>query len=221
MITGKCKALAASLLVLLATGCATKQQKPYDYAEFKAARPASILVLPPVNNSSEVIAPYGMLAQATEPLAESGYYVVPVSLAAETFKQNGMSNPADIHDLPVPKLREIFGADAALYMKISSYGTSYQVVQSETLVAADAKLVDLRSGKVLWEGSARASSLEQQQQNSNGLIGMLVSAVVNQIVSTTSDASYKMAGITSYRLLRAGNHNGLLYGPRSPYYQKN
>ncbi len=221
MIAGTCKALAASLLVLLATGCATKQQKSYDYSEFRAARPASILVLPPVNNSAEVIAPYGILAQATQPLAESGYYVIPVSLAAETFKQNGLSNPADIHELPVPKLREIFGADAALYMKITSYGTSYQVVQSETLVAAEARLVDLRSGKLLWQGSARASSLEQQQQNSNGLIGMLVAAVVNQIVSTTSDASYKIAGITSYRLLGAGNHNGLLYGPRSPYYQKN
>ncbi|WP_075259185.1 DUF799 domain-containing protein [Herbaspirillum camelliae] len=220
MIAGKCKALAAAVLVLLATGCATQPQKPYDYAEFKAARPASILVLPPVNTSAEVIAPYGVLAQATEPLAESGYYVIPVSLAAATFRQNGLSNPDEIHELPAPKLREIFGADAALYIKIIRYGTSYQVVQSETLVAAEARLVDLRSGKLLWEGSARASSLEQQQHNSNGLIGMLVSAVINQIVNTTSDASYKMAGIASHRLLRAGNPNGLLHGPRSPQYQK-
>jgi hypothetical protein len=42
-----------------------------------------------------------MLAQATLPLAESGYYVIPVSLASETFKQNGLANAADIHEVPV------------------------------------------------------------------------------------------------------------------------
>src|SRR5690606_28429952 len=93
------KTLCAISVALLATGCAT-QQKPYDYAEFKQARPASILVLPPLNSSQEVIAPYGMLSQATLPLAESGYYVVPVALAEETFKQNGLSIPADIHQVP-------------------------------------------------------------------------------------------------------------------------
>ena len=79
MMLNKFKALGAVLLALLASGCAT-QQKPYDYAEFKAARPASILVLPPMNSSSEVIAPSGMLAQATLPLAE--VRVEPVGLQA-------------------------------------------------------------------------------------------------------------------------------------------
>jgi len=213
------KTFCAILVALLATGCATQHQTPYDYAEFKHARPASILVLPPLNSSQEVIAPYGMLAQATLPLAESGYYVVPVALAEETFKQNGLATPADIHQVPVAKLREIFGADAALYIEVKSYGTSYHIVNSTTVVAADAKLVDLRSAKVLWQGSASASSAEGQQ-NQNGLVGMLVSAVVNQIVGTVSDASYKIAGITSKRLLWAGHSNGMLYGPRSPLYQK-
>lgn len=176
MMLNKFKALGAVLLALLASGCATKQ-KPYDYAEFKAARPASILVLPPMNSSSEVIAPYGMLAQATQPLAESGYYVIPVSLASETFKQNGLANAADIHEVPVKKLREIFGADAGLYINITDYGTSYKVVQSDTVVSADAKLVDLRSGKTLWQGSASASSAEGRQNQNNGLLGVLLSAV--------------------------------------------
>lgn len=212
------KTFGAILVVLLATGCATQQQA-YNYSEFKQARPASILVLPPLNSSQEVIAPYGMLSQATVPLAESGYYVIPVALAEETFKQNGLAAPADIHEVSVTKLREIFGADAALYMEVKSYGTSYRVVNSTTVVTADAKLVDLRSGKVLWEGSASASSAEGQQ-NQNGLVGMLVSAVVNQIIGTMSDASYKIAGMTSQRLLSAGRPNGMLYGPRSPMYQK-
>lgn len=33
------------------------------------------------------------MAQMTQPLAESGYYVLPVSLVDETLKGNGMSTP--------------------------------------------------------------------------------------------------------------------------------
>jgi hypothetical protein len=208
---------AALLLAVLATGCAT-QQKPYDYAAFKESRPRTILVLPPLNNSPDVAATYGMMSQVTYPLAESGYYVLPVALVDETFKQNGLTTPNDIHEVSPAKLREIFGADAGLYVNVKNYGSSYIVVNSVTMVTAEAKLVDLRNGKVLWEGSATASSNENQN-NSNGLVGMLVSAIVNQIVATSTDASYKIAGITSSRLLMAGHKNGMLYGPRSPKYQ--
>jgi len=212
------KAIAAVFfLAVLATGCAT-QQKPYDYAAFKESRPRTILVLPPLNSSPDVAATYGMMSQVTYPLAESGYYVLPVALVDETFKQNGLTTPNDIHEVSPAKLREIFGADAGLYVDVKNYGSSYIVVNSVTMVTAEARLIDLRNGKVLWKGSATASSNENQN-NSNGLVGMLVSAIVNQIVATSTDASYKIAGITSTRLLMAGHKNGMLYGPRSPKYQ--
>jgi len=208
----------ALLLVVLASGCAT-QQKPYNYAAFKESKPQSILVLPPLNSSPDIAATYGMLSHVTYPLAESGYYVLPVTLVDETFKQNGLTTPNDIHNVAPAKLREIFGADAALYIDVKSYGTSYVVVNSTTTVTASAKLIDLRSGIELWQGSATASSGENQN-NQNGLVGMLVSAIVNQIIATSTDASYKIAGTASSRLLMAGHKNGMLYGPRSPQYQK-
>ena len=105
------KALAIVAGLLLMTGCATRQ--PYDYTAFKESKPRSIVVLPPLNNTPEVQASYSVLSYATLPLAESGYYVMPVTLVAETFKENGMAQPADMHATPATKLREIFGADAA------------------------------------------------------------------------------------------------------------
>lgn len=208
--------LAAPLLL---AGCAVNAPQPYDYLAFKEARPASILVLPPLNASPDIKATYSMLAQTTLPLAESGYYVFPVTLVDETFKQNGLTSPADIHEVPAPKLREIFGADAALYINVKQYGTSYAILVSETRVTAEGKLVDLRSGQTLWSGSATASSAEGDSNN-NGLIGMLVSAALRQIVETLSDKGHQIAGLTSTRLLSAGRPNGILYGPRSPMYLK-
>lgn len=215
---GASMAIAAAGLVLL-QGCATPP-KPYDYTAYKEAKPASILVLPPINATPEVQATPSVMAQMTQPLAESGYYVLPVSLVDETLKSNGMHTADDAQQIPVAKLREIFGADAGLYVKVTRYGSVYKVLNSETAVTLEAKLVDLRNGQLLWEGSANASSAEQANNSQGGLIGLLVKAVVDQIISASTDRSHPMAGLASQRLLVAGRPNGLLFGPRSPNYGK-
>lgn len=210
----------SALAVVVLSGCASKPPEPYDYTEYKLSNPKSILVLPPINKTPEVRAPYSMLAQVTAPLAESGYYVLPVSLVDETLKENGITQAQDAHELPTAKLHEIFGADAVLYIAMTQYGTVYKVLDSNTVVAAEARLVDLKTNKVLWTGNASASTAEQQNQNQGGLAVMLVSAIVKQIVGTVADHSHPMAGLTSQRLLKAGRHHGMLHGPRSPLYNQ-
>lgn len=216
MISRLTQLLVSVCVLALLTGCA--ERKTIDYTAYKQSRPKSILILPPLNESPDVKATYSMLSQVTYPLAEAGYYVMPVALVDETFRQNGLSTPADIHQLPPNKLHEIFGADAGLYVTVSDYGTRYMVLSSATVVTASAKLVDLRSGTTLWTGSASASS-EEGRQNQGGLIGMLVTAAINQIISNVQDdAGYPIAGITSSRLLTPQPNGGILYGPRSPKY---
>jgi hypothetical protein len=212
------RAACAAACVGLLAACAAPPRPSYDYAAFKASQPKSILVLPPVNNSPDINATWGVWAQATYPLAESGYYVLPVTLVAETFKQNGLSNANDIHAVAPAKLQAIFGADAALYITITRYGSTYTVFDSATVVAANAKLVDLKTGQLLWAGAASASNAENNNNGGGGLVGVLITAVVKQIINSVSDASYPVAGVASQRLLFAGRPAGLLYGPRSPKY---
>jgi hypothetical protein len=200
--------------VALLAGCAAPVKT--DYTALRAAKPLSILVLPPVNESTDVNATFSMLSHATYPLAEGGYYVMPVALVNETFQQNGLTVATDMHEVPVAKLKEIFGADAALYMKITKYGTTYTVLSSAAVVSAEARLVDLSTGTLLWSGRASASSDENNNNSGGGLAGLLVTAIVKQIMNNVTDASHNVAGITSTRLLSAGTPNGLLYGPRSP-----
>jgi hypothetical protein len=210
----------AALAIIVLSGCAT-QKTPYDYTLLKESKPRSILVLPPLNQTPEVRASYSMLAQVTQPLSESGYYVFPVSLVDETLKENGVSEASDAHQLPAAKLLEIFGADAALYITMTQYGTVFRVLDSATTVTAEAKLVDLKTGSTLWAGKASASTAEQQNQQQGGLAVLLIAAVVKQIIGSVTDQSHPMAGVTSQRLLRAGRVDGLLYGPRSPLYVPN
>jgi hypothetical protein len=213
-----CKILISAVITVLAAGCATKT--PYDYSAFKESRPRSIVVLPPINKSPEVPASYSVLSYATRPLAEAGYYVMPVTLVAEAFKENGMTEPSDMHTTSPEKLRQIFGADAALYITVSKYGTVYQVVNSESLVAAQAKLVDLKTGKTLWTGAAQASSAESNNNQSGGLAALLITAIVKQVIASSLDQSHQIAGIATTRLLSPRPIDGLLYGPRSPNFGK-
>lgn len=198
---------------LMLTGCVSAPPA-HDYSAFRSADPHSILVLPPINNSVEVIAPYSLLSQVSGPIAESGYYVFPVTLVEQTFRSNGLTEATDIHAVPFEKMHEIFGADTGLYMTIEKYGTNYVVLSSETVVTISATLVDLRSGTVLWQDKATASSAETRGNNGGGFIG----AAVNQIVETITDRSFDIAAISSSRLLFSEGHNGLLYGPKSPKY---
>lgn len=195
-------------------GCATKVP-PYDYSAFQKAKPASLLVMPPVNESPDIKATPGVWAQATRPLAEAGYYVLPATLVDETFRQNGVSSANEAHDIPYAKLRDFFGADAAVYIRVKKYGTSYAVVVSDTRVEVEARILDLRSGALLWEGKAVASSSEQQQQQS-GLPALLLAALLHQVIGTATDAAFSYAGIADARLLGAPRYNGVLPGPRSP-----
>ncbi|WP_417313162.1 DUF799 domain-containing protein [Enterobacter sp.] len=213
-------ALFTLALSLLVTGCTTANNKSTDYSAFRESKPRSILVLPPKNQSPDVNASNSLLSVVTMPLAESGYYVFPVAVVSETFKQNGVTNPDDISTIPLKKLHETFGADAVMYISISDYGTSYQVLSSDTRVTATARLVDSRTGKALWTGGATASTNEGQSNNGGGLIGILLTAAITQIAHSATDKAHDIAEVTGARMFSAGLNGGLLYGPRSPNYNK-
>lgn len=201
------RALAACGLLFAA--CAA----PYDYGNYLAHMPRSILVLPAVNDSVEAGASNAFLATVTTPLAERGYYVFPIAVVETYFRENGRPTPADMHAVEPAKLREVFGADAALYVHIREWGTSYAVVTSSSSVAIECQLVDLASGTVLWTGGQRV--VDSSGSGGGGLFGMLASAIVSQIVSSVSDPCPNLAYRANSVLFADQNH-GLLLGPRHP-----
>ena len=203
-------------MALFFNACALSEPEIYDYSALQQAKPRSILVLMPTNETTEVDAGAAVLANAIYPLSEAGYYVFSPTLVHETFKNNGIYEASEIQNVSAHKLRQIFGADAVLYMDVVKYGTSYMLLNSVSVVAVNAKLVDLRSGATLWEGSAQVS--DDSSRGSSDLVGMLISAVIKQIGDTVSDAGYKLSASADAMLLGQNCNKCLLYGPYSPHY---
>ena len=212
------KFIAVALLAIFFTGCSVKEPEPYDYTAFLQKKPHSILVLMPTNDSTDVAGSAAVLANAVAPLSEAGYYVFPVALVNETFKQNGITEPSEIAAVPLNKLDKIFQADSVLYINIKEYGTSYAVISSSTRVVLEAKLIDIKSGATLWQGEATA--IEDSSSGQSSLLGMLVSAVITQVANTISDRSYDLAVRADAYLFSRNCHNCILYGPYSPNYGK-
>ena len=207
--------LALAGLPLLLAGCVTPQS--HDYTAYRAHFPRSILVLPPLNESTDIHATYSCLSTVTMPLAEHGYYVFPVAVVDQLFKENGMPTPGEMHQAPLNKIREIIGADAVLYITIKKYGSSYQVINSATVVDAEARLVDTVSGTVLWAGKVAA------QENSSGgtgsIIGELVAALLTQIISESTDHARQVCRVANAQF--GTKSDGLLFGPYHPGFGTN
>lgn len=201
--------LGVSAAMLALAGCATK---PYDYTNFREHPPRSILVLPPLNESTEIEGTYSYLSTVTRPLAEHGYYVFPVAIVDQFMKENGMPTPGEMHQVPLNKIAEIIGADAVMYVTVLEYGTKYQILKSVPTVKAAAKLVDTRTGILLWEGKV---VLVQQSNGSGNLLADLIVAAVSQAVNTTTDQAHSLCGPANV-ILFTRKDEGLLYGPYHP-----
>ena len=207
---------AVWLGLVFLVGCAAPS-KP-DQSAFRNSNPKSILVLPPVNQSTDIRGSLSFLSAVTLPLSEAGYYVFPVAMVEATFKENGLTLPDQMHEAPLSKLQSIFGTDAVLYISLEKYGSTYVVLDSQTVVTAKAKLVDARTGTLLWQGRASASDAEGRD-NTNGLLGVLLTSVIHQLASNIGNPGYRLSNVTSARLLTP-QPGGMLFGPRSPNHGK-
>jgi len=193
---------------LLFTGCVSK---PYDYTNFRAHPPRSLLVLTPLNQSTDVRGTYGYLSSVSRPLAELGYYVYPVAVVDQFMKENGLPTAGEMQQVPVEKIRDIFGADAVLYLKVKNYGSKYQIITSTTVVAAEGKLVDVKTGMTLWEGTATV----EQSSSSGNLIADLVVAAVDQAINSSTDQAHNLGYQVNVQMFTTKDH-GLLVGPYFP-----
>jgi hypothetical protein len=202
--------LLVAMAGLAASGCAVKG---YDYTNYRAYPPRSILVLPPINEGTDVRATYGYLSTVTRPIAELGYYVFPVALVDQLLKEHGMPTPGEMVQAPLEKIREIIGADAVLYITLKQYGTRFQLLASTTVVVADARLVDTRTGTVLWRGRLAA---EEGSGSTGNILSDVVGALLTQVISQSTDRARGVAERANAQF--ATKDRGLLHGPYSPQY---
>jgi hypothetical protein len=131
------------------------------------------------------------------------------------LKENGVPGPYEMHQVSLKKHKEIFGADAVLYVTIEEWGTQYLVLGSKTSVRITYKLIDTQSGATIWQMDQR---VEDSSGGSGNLTAALVSAAVHALSSAMSEKERDLA--IQANAFAFNGHRRLLKGPYHPDHQK-
>jgi len=172
--------LSVSLLASLAA-CAPPGPPPKDYTAFNTSNPRSILVVPVVNNTTEVDAADVFLDTLAPPLGERGYYVFPVNLVRHRMDDSGLGDANLVAKASPIRLASLFGADTVLYATVEQWDARYIVISSAVTVQVHYTLKDGKTGATLWDQDETVVYQPQAASGGNPLADLIADAVTTAI----------------------------------------
>lgn len=201
-------------VVLLASltlaACVPKQvTKGEKFPQIYTEAPASILILPPMNESTAANAKtyYGTTIQ--ECLSYWGYYVFPYEITSDILKMEGIYDSELIKGMPLPKFREYFGADAVLFTTIKKWDVSYVVIASTLTVSIDCELKSTKTDQLLWKYNGTVVVDLSGGNTGGGIAGLVAKAIV--AAASTAMADYvpyaKQANYRAFSSLPYGKYH--------------
>jgi hypothetical protein len=184
--------LAPFLLVVLGislNACGPKMiTKEEAFPKMYEERPLSILVLPPINETTAADAREYYSTTIAEPLSYNGYYVFPLELTSEIMKSEGIYDTELLLNTPPQKFREYFGADGVLYIKILKWDTAYYVVGGNVTVAVEFLLRSTHTGEDLWKYDGIITvDTSGDSGGAGGLAGLVLKVVTTAIKTAATD----------------------------------
>lgn len=136
---------------LFLSGCAKQVTKQSEFPGMYEEAPASILILPPMNESTAVDAKEYYTTTIQEPLSLNGYYTFPVPVTNEIMQMEGIYDTELLYSLPLSKFKEYFGADAVLFTIVKKWDLAYFVIGSTLTVSFDSEIRSTTSNRTLWK----------------------------------------------------------------------
>ncbi len=194
--------IPALLLGLTLAGCAIPQKvtKGEEFPLMYQEAPRSIVILPPMNETTAAEAKDYYMTTIEQPFAQVGYYVFPVEMVSDIMKQEGVYDTELLYDLPLAKFYEYFGADAVLFSHIKKWDVSYAVLASNLTVSIESEIVSTRTSQKLWSYTGTVVVDLSGGDTGGGLGGLIAKAIVTAI--NTASADYvKYARVANTRLI--------------------
>ena len=196
--------VALMLLALVAVlgGCAKHVAKQELFPNMYEEMPASILILPPMNESTAADAKEYYTTTIQEPLSLNGFYTFPVPVANEILKLEGIYDTELLYNMPLNKFKEYFGADAVLFTTIKRWDLVYLVLAGSLTVSFDSEIRSTTTNRTLWKYNGTVVVDLSGGGGGAGLVSLVVKAVVTAINCAAADY-VKYAKVANYRSFSA------------------
>lgn len=167
----------------MAMGCAPLLTRGEQYAKMYEQKPATILVMPPINNTTNVEAKDLLYTSISKPLVESGYYVISPYLAMEVLKQESAYDAELFINAALTPFQKYFGADAVIFSIIDTWAKQgFGIRTNITYIVKSAHTND-----VLFEKSCDLYLNLSTSSGSNTAFGAIVDLIASAVNTATTD----------------------------------
>jgi len=203
--------LLSLVSVLILSGCGPAHiTKGSAFPKMYEQQPRSLLILPPMNESTDAEAKDYYMTTIEMPFALMGYYTFPTEMVSDIMKQEGVYDTEILYNMPLTKYYDYFGADAVLFTSIKKWNVSYAVIASTLTVSIEAKIVSTKTAEELWKYTGTVVvDLSGGNSSGGGLIGLLAKAIATAINTASADYVHyaKIADKRFIYTLPAGPYN--------------
>ena len=167
----------------MAMGCAPLLTRGEQYAKLYEQKPTTILVMPPINNTTNVEAKELLYTSISKPLIESGYYVISPYLAMEVLKQESAYDSELFIDAPLTQFHKYFGADAVVFSIIDTWAKQgFGIRTNITYIVKSALTND-----VLFEKSCDLYLNLSSNSGSGSAFGAIVDLIASAVNTAATD----------------------------------
>lgn len=172
--------IVALAALVSSCGVSNKVTRATQYANMYEEKPITLLVMPPINNSTNVEAKDLLYTSISRPLIEAGYYVISPLLAMDVLKAESAYDSELFLEGPLTSFEKYFGADAVIFSVIDTWKKKGFGIQTKIRYI----IKSVSTGEILFERSC--DLYLNLQQNSGGSSGL--SALVDLAVSAINTA---------------------------------
>ena len=187
------------MLCSIATSCGIMGTvtRESQYAKMYEEKPITLLIMPPINNSTNVEAKDLLYTSISRPLVEAGYYVISPLLAMDVLKAESAYDSELFFEAPLTAFQNYFGADAVVFSVIDTWAKKGMGIETKIRYV----IKSAYTNEILFDRSCELYLDLSIDSNQNGLIGALVDLAASAINTAATD-HIKAARKANYYILR-------------------
>ena len=183
----------------MVTSCGTMSTvtRGVQYAKMYEEKPITLLVMLPINNSTNVEAKELLYTSISRPLVEAGYYVISPHLAMEILKAESAYDSEMFFDASLTAFQNYFGADAVVFSVIDTWTKKGMGIETKIRYV----IKSAHTNEILFDRSCDLYLDLSIDTGADGLLGALVDLAASTINTAATD-HIKAARKANYFILR-------------------
>ena len=155
-----------------------------QYAKMYEEKPITLLVMPPINNSTNVEAKDLLYTSISRPLIEAGYYVFSPLLAMDILKAESAYDAELFFESSLEAFNSYFGADAVVFSVIDKWAKKGLGIETKIRYV----IKSAYTNEILFDRSCDLFlDLSVNSTSSYGLLGALVDLAASAINTAVTD----------------------------------